>query len=306
MARRIIDLRTEEEKQGVTGLQKPSQAIAGILETAGRAEKARRESQQLDRIARAIAGGATSIEAIDTVSKQSQLEAILEAAEQPTQFSKGLPGILQRVGGAFQPPGGGVGEGIQRSIISQALKKALTPSLLTPEEQRSGALVKAGLKPRAQAGPVVKTATKQQKQRDKDLATLGSEKKSDFQKQEARRRLDADSSQPRNPAPQGGTFDEFLKDENKEGGKFGKKAHDEALKLVQDDARLQGLDPASAETDFERWWDAKVEGERSGIFSLGGLLERNVTIPRSEFQNATETTQREPSESIEDFLKRNQ
>lgn len=130
MARQIIDLRTEDQKQGITGLQRSSEVIADILQTLGKGEKIRRERQQLDRIANAIAGGATTT------------EAILAAANQPTEFDTGIRGFLQRAGGRFAQPGGGVQQDLQQVIIGDALRKALTPEAvpkpftLGPGEER--------------------------------------------------------------------------------------------------------------------------------------------------------------------------
>jgi len=114
----LIDLRTQAQRQGVTNLQQTSQAIAGILQTLGAAEQVRRERQQLDTITRAIAGGATTIEAINTAVNQ---------AKKP-QFGTGIQGILQRISGAFQPsPGGGIEQSIQQMTIGQRLKQVLMP-----------------------------------------------------------------------------------------------------------------------------------------------------------------------------------
>lgn len=119
----LIDLRTQAQRQGITNLQQTSQAIAGILQTLGAAEQIRRERQQLDTITRAIAGGATTIEAINTAVNQAK----------QTQFGTGIQGILQKIGGAFQPsPGGGIGQSIQQMIIGQRLKQALMPKFQIP------------------------------------------------------------------------------------------------------------------------------------------------------------------------------
>ena len=136
MARQVlspIDLRTSEEKRGLSKSQRNLMAITSILQTLGQAEQTRRERQQLDSIATAMAGGATSIEAINAeVNKAKQ-----------TQFSGGISGILQRIGGGFQPsPGGGVSQGIQQAIVGQGVKQALAPKSLAttglsqPEKDR--------------------------------------------------------------------------------------------------------------------------------------------------------------------------
>ncbi|GAG41328.1 unnamed protein product, partial [marine sediment metagenome] len=160
MARQILDLRTEEQKQGITGLQKSSQIIADILQDLGQGEQIRRERQQLDRIATAIAGGASTIEAINA------------AAKQPPEFSGGLSGILQRIGGGFQPPGGGgIRQSIQEAIIGQGLRRATEPPpLLTREEQREKALFGTRRRPSEAVEPFEQT--KPEKARNRDIKIL--------------------------------------------------------------------------------------------------------------------------------------
>ncbi|KKN74438.1 hypothetical protein LCGC14_0390580 [marine sediment metagenome] len=272
MARQVLptlDLRTSAEREGITKTQQTVRAIAGILETVGRAEKARRDSETLDRVARALSSGATNIEAI--------------AGQEPS-FGGGLQGVLQKVSGAFQPEGS-MRESILQSIIGQKLKQTLNPPLLTRDEEREKALF--GIRDRPGA-PTVKAPTKQQSQRDRDLATIENKNKSDFQKDEARKRLDKDPSQPRKPVPSGGTYDEFLNDEDKVKGKFGKEAYEATLKIVKDEARLQGMDPKQVKQDFDRWWDARVKEERTSFIGPG-IFEKNITTPRAEFQSETPT-----------------
>lgn len=104
-----LDLRTQAQRQGITRTQQTVQAIANILQTVGLAEQQRRNRQTLDRITRAISGGANTI------------EAIAAAAEQRPEFSTGIPGVLQKIGGAFQPSGG-MGQAIQQAIIGQTIE----------------------------------------------------------------------------------------------------------------------------------------------------------------------------------------
>lgn len=140
MARQVlplVDFRTSAQKQGITANQQTLQSIANILKTVGLAEQKRRERQQLDRVATAIAGGATNLEAINLVASQAP------------EFSEGLQGVLQKVGGIFSPEtGGGIGQDIQQTIIQDALRKALTPSK-TPSisEQRAAEAKRVGAVP---------------------------------------------------------------------------------------------------------------------------------------------------------------
>lgn len=126
MARRILpalDLRTSEERRGLTKSQRNIQAMEGLLQTLGAFEQTRRERQQLDTITRAIAGGATTIEAINTAVNQAK----------KTQFGTGIQGILQKIGGIYQPQGGGdIRQSIQQMIIGQRLKQALMPKAQIP------------------------------------------------------------------------------------------------------------------------------------------------------------------------------
>ena len=105
LATGVLDFRPEAERER----QRTQQAIKGILDTIGRAEKVRRDRQTLDRVAGAIGEGKTTAEAI-------------EAAGQGPEFGGGLQGILQKISGAFQPPGGGARESILQSIIGQKLQ----------------------------------------------------------------------------------------------------------------------------------------------------------------------------------------
>ena len=154
MARQILqtlDLRTSAQREGITKRQQTMQAIANILKTVGQAEKDRREGQQLDRVARAIAGGATTP------------EAILAVANQPPEFGTGITGALQKFGGAFQPSSGGMGQGIQQAIIGQALQQALTrpePFTLSAGAQRfTGAGEQIAAVPPTPRGPLVTVQT---------------------------------------------------------------------------------------------------------------------------------------------------
>ena len=104
-----IDLRSQAERQGFTRDQQTIQAIAGILQTIGKAEQKRREGQTLTRITRAIARGST------------MPEAVMAAMEQP-EFSGGARGMLQKFGGMFQPSPGLMGQNIQQAMIGQAIR----------------------------------------------------------------------------------------------------------------------------------------------------------------------------------------
>lgn len=140
----LIDFRTTAEREGVTKRQQTVQAIANILKTVGAAEKVRRDRQILDKITRAISGGATNIEAIAAVASQGP------------EFGTGLPGILQRIGGAFEPPGGGMRQGIQQAIVGQAIaprQRSKIQELIgegySPTEARLIRDISHGIKPRA-------------------------------------------------------------------------------------------------------------------------------------------------------------
>ena len=300
MARRIIDLRTEDQRQGITGLQKSSQIIADALLTLGRVEQTRRERQTLDRVAKAVASGASIIEAIS-------------AASQPTEFSGGLSGLLQKVGGGFaQPTGGGIMQSLQQSIIGQALKPK---PLLTREEQRDVKLV--GKKKRAGEGVQPFEQTKPEKARNRDIKILtdkdkeGVVKATDVQKFSARRRLRRNPSiQDRVPGVK--DYTDLLKDTDKpkvkvKGAIFDKAFGEEAYKLALAEAMDQGLaegaTEASVEADFNAWWDKTAAAGSTGQPGFGVFV-----IPRSEFQEGVTTPEsaetRTVGESIDEFLKR--
>jgi hypothetical protein len=279
---RALDLRTSAEREGITKAQQTAQAIQNILKTIGAAEQKRQERQTLDRVATAVAGGATTIEAIAAVSKQGP------------EFSGGLPGIIQRAGSAFQPSPGRIGQGIDETVIGSRLSQILNPSLLSPEEQRQAARIKGGLE--APAGDGVAKPTKQQTQRDRDLAIIADDKKTDFQKQEARKRLDEDPSLPRKQLPSGKDFSKELDNVEqaakntvagtlKEGKFFGAKAYNKLLARLEDLARVSGFDTKGVKAELDRWWDARVNKEQGP--GLKGSLTRNTLTPRSKFQKVS-------------------
>lgn len=120
MARPVLptlDFRTQAERQGITKTQQTVQSIANILKIVGRAEKARQDTQTLDRVARALSTGT--------------IEDISTAANQRPSFGGGFQGVLQKIGGAFQPEGG-MRESIIQSIIGMKLQQALATKSLRP------------------------------------------------------------------------------------------------------------------------------------------------------------------------------
>lgn len=143
MARQVlstIDLRTPDQKAGVTKKMQTIKSIMGIMQVLGEAEKVRRERQTLDRISRAITGGATT------------MEAIMAAANQQPQMGTGLPGMLQKIGGQLMPQGGGIKTGIQQGILQNAMTRALTPPLLTRPEEREMKLFGKRKRPEEEGG----------------------------------------------------------------------------------------------------------------------------------------------------------
>ena len=110
-----LDLRTQEERRGLSSSQRNIQAITGILQTLGKAEQARRERQQLDSIATAMQGGATATEAINAIINKTQ----------ETKFGGGVAGILQKAGGPFQPSPGNLRQSLLKQIIGTKLQQAL-------------------------------------------------------------------------------------------------------------------------------------------------------------------------------------
>ena len=170
MARQVLpmlDLRAPEQKMGLSSSQRNIQAITGILQVLGQAEQVRRERDTLDRITRAIGEGKTNAEAI---------KAVIEASQQQPRLGTGIPGILQRIGGAFQPsPGGGIGQSIQQSIVGQRLQQMLSqqtepePFTLGPGQVRfagsgtpvAGVPAKPPTKTNLQAQEIMKLQEKQ-------------------------------------------------------------------------------------------------------------------------------------------------
>ena len=122
MARQIIDLRTPAQKRGETGLQQSAQVFADLFDTIGQAEQNRQERQSLERITKAISESAT-------------IEEITAAASQVPGFSPGITGGLQRFASAFQPSPGGVGRGVQSSVLNAKLQQAFRDPLETEHKE---------------------------------------------------------------------------------------------------------------------------------------------------------------------------
>ena len=293
MARKIIDLRTSDQKEGITSLQRTSELFAGILKTIGKGQQIKQNRRTLDRVTRAILAGATTPEAI-------------LAASQPTdpQFSPGGRGILQRIGGVFQPQGGGVGENIQSTILASLLKRSLNPPLLSREEQRDKALF--GLKDRPGKAGGAKPS-KSQAQRDKDMRTITSEKATEGQKNEARERLKRNKSLfAVKPGTLDTQFEKAVKDtklKKKVPGAtfdkaFGKEAFEKGLKAAIDQGLTEGAAPESIERAFIEWWDRKA-AEEDPSFEFGIEF-----IPRSEFQDLDEATARQILQDLDEATAR--
>lgn len=314
MAQQVVNI--GRLRRSTEGAQRGANQIRELLESIGRVEQTRRERQQLDRVARAVASGATTIEAISA------------AADQPTEFSGGLSGLLQKVGGRFQPPStGGVRQSIQQAIIGRALRPK---PLLTREEQREKAIFGTKRRPGETTQPFEQT--KPEKARNRDIKILtetdkaGAIKATEVQKSSARRRL------RKNPSigevPPGQTdytplLDKKLREKFDTKGfrlkpkdtRFGKKAYDDALVKAKDAALAQGATEASAEADFNAWWDQQVEAEAGQTFQkfqarsefgrerLVNIQKKLETEAESRTLISTSET-RSPGEAIAEFLKR--
>lgn len=278
-----IDLRTAAERQGITRNMQFAQSLTRILETAGRKEQVRQERQTLDRIATAIAGGATTIEAISAVAKQRP------------EFGGGFTGGLQRFASAFQPSPGRIGRGIQETTIGSRLREILSPSLLSPEEQTKAAKIKAGLLPRAEEAPKAFEQTAAGKARDRDIKFLTDRHKTGenkgklmstpVQQEAARRRLRANPSL--GDIKQGQIdYAEVLEGKPKEkvgllDKAFGEEAYNEALQEIKDTALAQGATESSVEADFNSWWDKNAAAGSKGQPGFGRRL-----VPRQNFKGS--------------------
>lgn len=275
----LIDLRTQAQRQGITQNMQFAQSLAKILQTAGRAEQVRQERQTLDRIATAIAGGATTIEAISAVAKQRP------------EFGGGFTGGLQRLASAFQPSPGRIGQGIDETVIGSRIREILSPSLLTPEEQGKAARIKAGLLPRAGEAPKpfeqkpsdralnadVKILTDRHKTGDKK----GQLTATPVQQEAARTRLRANPSLG-DIQPGQIDYTEVLEGKPRKGvgfldDAFGEEAYNQALQEIKDTALAQGATELSVENDFNNWWDKQVEKEK-------GDLHFVEFVPRQDFK----------------------
>jgi len=165
--------------------------------------------------------------------------------------------------------------GLNQQAESKRFGKALTESG-DPFMQQLGQMISSGNLSQKQAVAMgglmqrnlqdVPGPTKQQTQRDRDLAVLADDKKAEFRKSESRIRIDNDQSYARKPVPPGQDYTQFLEKAQeiaaskggsiKEGKLFGKKAYEVALRMAEDFARGQAMNPKDIKADFDRWWDA--------------------------------------------------
>ncbi len=295
-------------------LERNLAAINNLRNTIGLQEQKRQERETLNRITSALARGATDIEAINEVSKEQR---ILEAANQPPTFDKGLGGIFQRLSSGFAPK-----SNIKQDIIGEVLKKVLA-GVKTPTVAQQRAKSTVGLEPGSpefekragktkRAGTEIRPTeqTKEGKDFDRDIKILndvhasggkkGELKANRVQRKKARDRLKKQNLPDR---PQGEIG--YLK--NLEGKDrvvvdtagfndkaFGEKAYNAALKEAKNEGLAKGFNEASVEADFNAWWDKQVEKEKG---------ERFVEfVPRSEFQDVETAEQIDPLDSlIEEF-----
>lgn len=108
------------ESSGIEGANRGAQQIANLLGNIGRQEQIRQERQQLNRVTQIVA----EAQAAGTQVTTSQ---ILSAINQPVETDTGFRGLLQKIGGRFQPEPGRLGAQIEGGIVSDALKRASQP-----------------------------------------------------------------------------------------------------------------------------------------------------------------------------------
>lgn len=305
MATRLRGSRIEEATNA-------AQSIGRILGTVGKKEQLRRERQQLDRIGNAIMSGASTIDAIKA------------AADEPTEFDKGLSGFGQRLAGRFQPSPGGVSAGIDSTVLQGRLQEIFSgPDKFDPADVPEGLVPSAfsvsqtGKKTRSFARPfVTKDADKaaasekltiaNQKKIDKAIENLEDPTASQVKRQRAKTVLrNKNINTAVREAPGGRDFAPEIRGKTREvvdragfnDKAFSKKAYDEALAEVLDEALLEGFTEESVERDFNRWWDAKVAEETGQSFIKFQA--------RSEFQKGAKADVSDalPEESTEDLTK---
>ncbi len=253
-----IDLRSPQEKKGLSQSEAFVQSILPILQTIGQAQKVQQDRQDLETISRQMALGVPIEQAIQSV------------ASQKPQFDEGFRGGLQRLGSAFAPQGARPTDRLQEGILGQQLKQALAPAPVTPAFEQ----------------------TKPEKALDRDIKILANENATDAQKASARRRMEL------NPAKQtlspGALDDQF---ETEIEGKprvivdragfndkaFGEEAYNQLLKEVKTAAKADGFTEESVEAELNRWWDGKVAEEAGESFVK--------YVPRSEFKGRPQETQ---------------
>ena len=276
-----------------------SQQIRSFLDQIGKAEQQRQEKQQLNAILESISGGGATI------------QDIVAAAQGETRFDKGLGGLFQRFSAGTVPEPGRIGKQIQEGVISEELKRLLSPgdafdpSIVPKGLVPSGfSISQSGKKTRSFARPFVsppstkdpeKIRLANQKKVDKAIETLEDVTLSPVQRERARITLrnkkintDAREATPgRDFTPEiRGKIREVVDRTGKNDKAFSEKAFNETLKEIKDEALSEGFTEDSVEKDFIRWWDEQVAKEAGQTF-----IKFN---PRSKFQKGVKEVKAPP------------
>ena len=234
-------------------------------------------------------------------------QAAIEISQQDPQFDKGIAGGFQRfASGLNRAPSTTLTGPIAQQLLSQPV--GLDAAKIKAQIERDRAFTAQKIAGK-QTEPFKKTP--EQKQRDSDIKILDTGKASGGQIREAQERLKA--------LPPGTLFDinekgaaeafekvfdklkpEITRQKNVVFGfddkVFGKESFDLGLEAAINEGLKDGIDPASMEREYIKWWDSKVEGQKGQKFQ--------EFQARTEFEGAGDTPQRQPNESVEGLLKR--
>jgi len=290
-------------------------AAQKILELDGRRVNLKRDRSNTSKfIARQI-----ELEGQGIAPEEASRQAALEISNEQSDFGGGVLGGLKSFVSGFDPAGPGA---FTAPIAERLLNQ---PQGLDAEKVRSQVEANQALTASRTGKTAVNKPTPGQKRRDADIAILKSDKKNE-KKREARNRLSASEDLfDISEAPQEAIDKEFAKitkelkklkidvPGKKLDKMFGEKAFNQGLQDSIDQGLSEGIDPASTEAAFIKWWDEQaakgdkikgfgVEFQARSDFGEAGAIEKALSDgkinqeERDTFEKASRLRQGETEE----------
>jgi hypothetical protein len=161
----VIDLRSPQQRMGISESQQNIEAIGQILQTAGQYEQQRQTRFKLDQIGKLSSQGATLPQIIGILNSQPK-------------FNTGVSGILQKVASMYQPRGNqdALNQGILGAIINRAAGERQPSKIELEQAQADLELTQS----RTAANKAAATMRQQQAQAEAEAAKPIKKKRSDF------------------------------------------------------------------------------------------------------------------------------